>query len=147
MAAPDYTEYLDQLARLPGGPAAAVRDFLRPWLGGPEQRSDEDLPCWPMREGGRLCLRSGPDASALLLAHEHGAERVEIARFGRDLLDAAARAPEDAAGARAVSPLVLALLAIAAGDVDDRRRLKRRLPGLDGAARDLMLMTLCRLCG
>jgi hypothetical protein len=42
---------------------------------------------------------------------------------------------------------VLALLAIAAGDVDDGRRLKRRLPGLDGAARDLMLMTLCRLCG
>jgi hypothetical protein len=138
---PDFADYLEQLARLPGGPAAAVRDFLGPWLSGPEVPSEQGLPCWPLREGGRLCLRPAHDAPALLLVHETDGAAAEIARFGRDLIDAAG-GPEAAA-----SPLVLALLAIAAGDVDDARRLKRRLPGLDGAARDLMLMTLCRLCG
>lgn len=145
MALPDYAEYLDQLARLPGGPAAARTDFLGPWLAGPETTSDRGLPCWPLREGGRLCLRPAAERPALLLTHEGDAETLEIARFGPDLLAAAGRAPTVAAAA--VSPLVLALLAIAAGDVDDGRRLRQRLPGLDAAARDLMLMTLCRLCG
>jgi hypothetical protein len=136
----DYAAYLDQLARLPGGTAAAMTDFLAPWLAGPEQRPGAERSFWPLREGGRLCLQ--PSAAALLLTHEADGEQVEIARFGPALLAAATRAD-----APAVSPLVLALLAIAAGDVDDGRRLKRRLPGLDGAAKDLMLMTLCRLCG
>ena len=142
MAAPDYAEYLDQLARLPGGPAAALTDFLAPCLAGPEQASDQGLPCWPLCEGGRLCLHRQTEAQGLRLVHENAGHSVEIARFGGDLLDAAAPDP-----ARAVSPIVLALLAIAAGDVDDGRRLRQRLPRLDAAARDLMLMTLCRLCG
>lgn len=142
MASPDYAEYLDQLARLPGGTAAALADFLGPCLAGPEQVSDQGLPCWPLEEGGRLCLNRQTEAQGLRLVHEDAGRRVEIAHFGRDLLDAATQNAE-----RAVSPMVLALLAIAAGDVDDGRRLKRHLPRLDAAARDLMLMSLCRLCG
>ena len=44
-------------------------------------------------------------------------------------------------------PLPLTLVAIALGEVNDGRRLKKALPRLDGAAKDLMLMTVCRLCG
>ena len=53
----------------------------------------------------------------------------------------------DVARAHGASAIVLALLAIAAGNVDDGRRLKVGLPRIDGAAKDLMLMTVCRLCG
>lgn len=140
MGAPDYAEYVRQLARLPGGPAAALADFLGPWLAGPEQEGDQGLPCWPIKTGGRLCLHRQTEGRGLLLLHEDAGQGVEIARYGEDLLEAVAQE-------RAVSPMVLALLAIATGDVDDGLRLKRHLPALDGAARDLMLMTLCRLCG
>ena len=142
---PDYGEYLDQLGRLPGGPAAALTDFLGPWLVDRVHGTEADTDCWWLREGGRLCLR--PVADGLLLTHEDGKAQVMIARFGHALIEAAARLARNAPDTAGVSSLVLALLAIAAGDVDDGRRLKRRLPGLDGAARDLMLMTLCRLCG
>lgn len=141
---PDYAGYLEQLARLPGGPAAAVRDFLAPWLADPATAADPASNCWRLKSGGRLCLEPLPDAPVLPLWYAQGTETVEIARFGRDLTEAAERTPADKPG---VPPLVLALLAIAAGDVDDGRRLKRHLPGLDAAAKDLMLMTLCRLCG
>lgn len=140
MAAPDYAEYLDQLARLPGGPAAALRDYLGPCLAGPEQRDDLGLPTWPLAEGDCLCLRSVPEGGGLRLLHISAGQTTEIARFGEDLLTAAKHHPH-------VSPLVLALLAIAAGDVDDGRRLRQHLPRLDSAAKELMLMTLCRLCG
>lgn len=140
MATPDYAEYRAQLARLPGGPAAALRDFLGPCLAGSEPCDSVDLCTWRLNEGGWLSLRRVPEGGGLRLMHEDAGQATEIARFGEDLLTAAQGDP-------AVSPLVLALLAIAAGDVDDGRRLKRRLPRLDAAARDLMLMTLCRLCG
>lgn len=139
---PDYAGYHEQLARLPGGPAAAVRDFLAPWLADPAAEAASN--CWRLREGGQLCLEPLPDASVLLLEYANGTQTVEIARFGPALSETVERTP---AGKPGVTPLVLALLAIAAGDVDDGRRLKRHLPGLDAAAKDLMLMTLCRLCG
>lgn len=140
MAAPDYAEYLGQLARLPGGPATAMREFFAPRLAGPERAEGDGLPSWPLGEGGWLSLQRVSEGESLRLVHETAGQTAEIARFGAELLTAAQDAPD-------VSPLVLALLAIAAGDVDDGRRLKRRLPRLDAAARDLMLMTLCRLCG
>lgn len=138
MAVPDYAEYRAQLARLPGGPAAALRDFFAPCLAGAEQFNAQNLPCWPLREGGRLCLHQ--TAGGVRLVREDAGQTLEVARFGEDLLSVAQDEPP-------ISPLVLALLAIAAGDVDDGHRLKQLLPKVDAAARDLMLMTLCRLCG
>ncbi len=135
MPAPAWNEYLAQLNRLPGGTAAALTDFLSPWLAPPLPAATD--PCWRLRQGGQLCLEALPDA--LRLVYHTGTGRVEIARFGSELARVAT--------AGQISPLVLALLAIASGDVDDARRLKQRLPGLDAAAKDLMLMTLCRLCG
>lgn len=140
MAAPDYAEYRRQLARLPGGAAAAMTDFFSVCLAGPERLGEDGLPGWPLEEGGWLRLRRAPEGGALRLVHEDAGQTTEVARLEEDLLTAARAEP-------AVSPLVLALVAIAAGDVDDGRRLRQRLPRLDAAARDLMLMTLCRLCG
>jgi len=140
MAAPDYAEYRRQLARLPGGPASAMTEFFSACLTGPERLGEDGLPRWPLEEGGWLRLQRAPEGGAVRLVHEDAAQTTEVTRLDADLLTAAQADPD-------VSPLLLALLAIAAGDVDDGRRLKRRLPRLDAAARDLMLMTLCRLCG
>jgi hypothetical protein len=62
-----------------------------------------------------------------------------IARTGNELLEAAR--------SNGVSPVILFLLALAAGQIDDNKRLKIHTPKIDGAAKDLMLMTVCRLCG
>ncbi len=62
-----------------------------------------------------------------------------IARAGNELLLVARE--------KNVSALILLLVAIATGQVDDGRRLKVELPKIDAAAKDLMLMTVCRLCG
>ena len=68
-----------------------------------------------------------------------GGGTTELATLPQALLDEARQA--------GVSALLLALLALATGDVDGDRVLKKLLPRVDGAAKDLMLMTVCRLCG
>lgn len=96
---PDYAGYHEQLARLPGGPAAAVRDFLAPWLADPAAEAASN--CWRLREGGQLCLEPLPDAPVLLLGYAQGTETVEIARFGRALSETVEWTP---AGKPGVSP-------------------------------------------
>lgn len=128
----ELTEFLEQLERLPGGPAAAVPDFFGPWLAG-EPGPDH----FSLKEGGSLTLeadgrlvRRGTDEAALIV--QLTAEELEDIR---------------ALATEAMPPLSLTLVAIALGEVNDGRRLKKVLPRLDGAAKDLMLMTVCRLCG
>jgi len=142
-----FQELVWQLHRLPGGAQAAIPDFFSSLLAGSEEEADQTLPCWTLREGGRLCLMSDPAGGTLRLTH--GTELIAelIAELPGDLLRAVRQDADDPASPPIVSPMVLALLAIAAGDVDDGRRLKRLLPKVDGAAKDLMLMTVCRLCG
>lgn len=90
MAAPDYREYCNQLARLPGGPAAALRDFLGPCLTGPEQYDGQGLPRWPLSEGGWLSLQRLPAGGVLRLMHEDAGQATEIAIFDAALLTAPA---------------------------------------------------------
>lgn len=127
-----YEELVWQLARLPGGMEAAIPDFFGPLLAGPIQ-ADATLETWPLHDNARLELTG--DA---LIAHGEGAS-TRIATLPPALLDEAAKA--------GLSPLLLGLLALATGDVEGDRTLKKLLPGVDGAAKDLMLMTVCRLCG
>lgn len=127
-----YAELVWQLSRLPGGMAAAIPDFFGPLLARPPEPT-QDGEVWHLRGGGRLELYQARISVRL------GGVSTTIATLPQALLDEAA-----AAG---VSPLLLGLLALASGDVDGDRRLKPLLPQVDGAARDLMLMTVCRLCG
>ncbi len=120
-----YQELVWHLDRLPGGAMAAILDFFGSLL------ADTPTPeRWRFKEGGQLDLH--PDGTL-----RQGEER--IALLPPDLLRAAEAA--------AVSPLLLALLALATGQLDGDRRLKAVLPKVDAAAKDLMLMTVCRLCG
>lgn len=137
-----FQELVWQLHRLPGGAAAAIPDFFAGVMAGPEETDAAGLPRWPLREGGWLCL-AGDAGGPLRLVHDGE----PIAELPAELLAAARQDADDPSSPPTVSPLVLALVAIAAGHVDDQRRLKKALPRVDGAAKDLMLMTVCRLCG
>lgn len=143
----DLRELVWQLHRLPGGAEAAIPDFFGPLLSGPPTHMADTglVEAWPLLEGGQLGLLES--AEGLHLVRIDAAGTQTLAELPAELLDATRQTADDPASPRTVSPLVLALMAIAAGRVEDDRRLKRALPRVDGAARDLMLMTVCRLCG
>ncbi len=120
-----YQELVWQLNRLPGGAAAAIPDFFGSLLAETPQTQ-----CWRFAQGGALDLHG--DGSL-----RHGDSH--IAELPAELLAAAEVA--------ALPPILLGLLALATGQIDGDRRLKSVLPKVDAAAKDLMLMTVCRLCG
>jgi hypothetical protein len=120
-----YQELVWQLKRLPGGAAAAIPDFFSGLL-----LEAPSTTRWGFRAGESLEL----DASGALRCGE-----APIARFPAELFAAAE--------AGAVPVMLLGLLALATGLIDGDRRLKAVLPKVDAAAKDLMLMTVCRLCG
>ncbi len=130
----ELEEFLQQLERLPGGPAAAVPDFFGPRLAGGAELGAN---VFPLDEGGELRLHEDGSLVHVEAGVEHFVARPDAETW---------RAIRELASAD-MPALPLALVAITLGVVDDGRRLKRRLPKLDGAARDLMLMTVCRLCG
>lgn len=127
-----HEELVWQLSRLPGGMEAAMPDFFGRLLTSPPE-STEDGEIWHLHDDARLVLHENR-----LDAYLDG-KRTVIATLPQALLDEAGKAR--------VSPLLLGLLALATGDVEGDRLLKTLLPRVDGAAKDLMLMTVCRLCG
>lgn len=125
-------ELIWQLQRLPGGAQAALPDFFGHLLAGPTRRDDQGEH-WPLPDNAALLLRQ--DALLVRIGeHTH-----ELARIPPTLHASATEA--------GLSPLLLGLLALATGDLPGDKRLKALLPKVDGAAKDLMLMTVCRLCG
>ena len=94
-----------------------------------EERQTKALPVELGRDVGHLVERWGDEPRQ--------AEQVGALLADMDI----------SAGHLAAATVTAVLLAIAAGQIDDRKRLKRCAPKVDGAAKDLMLMTVCRLCG
>lgn len=120
-----YQELVWQLNRLPGGAAAAIPDFFGSLLA---EAPAADV--WRFKQDGLLELHADS-----VLRHDGGM----ITHLPAELL-AAAEAAE-------LPAILLGLLALATGQIDGDRRLKAVLPKVDAAAKDLMLMTVCRLCG
>jgi len=137
----DWDKLVSQLGTLSGGAEAAMADFFGALVdpGLAPVTSEWDYEGWLLKDGSVLSLRFNEAVDGMQLVHVNEDDEVRIARTGKELLDAAR--------AGHVSPLVLMLLAIASGQVDDGKRLKGAAPRIDGAAKDLMLMTVCRLCG
>jgi hypothetical protein len=137
----DLEKLAAQLTTLPGGAQAAIPDFFASLTteGLGPITSDWDVESWELKDGGILCLRLDPAYGAARLFQVSSEDELQIAAFPIQLMDIARE--------QGASPIVLALLAIATGQQDDGRRLKVGLPKVDAAAKDLMLMTVCRLCG
>jgi len=132
MSRSTYEELVWQLGRLPGGMDAAIPDFFGQLLAKPPE-SIAGGEIWHLQEDAQLELRDGR-----ISAHIAG-QTTDITALPQALLDEAGKAQ--------ISPMLLGLLALATGDVAGDRLLKKLLPRVDGAAKDLMLMTVCRLCG
>lgn len=141
MTAEDWAKLIEQLATLPGGAAAAEPDFFGHLITDELApiTSEWDFDGWLLKDGRVLSLRLDEAQEGMRLYVVHPSGEHFIARTGNELLEAAR--------SHGVSPLILFLLAVASGQIDDNRRLKMHAPKIDGAAKDLMLMTVCRLCG
>ena len=120
-----FQELVWQLNRLPGGATAAIPDFFGNLV---DETAAPDL--WRFKEGGPLELQG--DGSL---------------RHGDTLITCLPPELLVAAEAGEIPAILLGLLALATGQIDGDRRLKAVLPKVDAAAKDLMLMTVCRLCG
>lgn len=141
MTAEDWFKLIEQLGSIPGGAAKAEPDFFGHLITGElaPVTSEWDFEGWPLQDGRVLMLRLDDAQEGMRLHVVDPQEDHFIARTGNELLSCAREG--------GVSPLILMLLAIATGQVDDNRRLKLHAPRIDGAAKDLMLISVCRLCG
>jgi len=141
VTADDWNKLIEQLGTIPGGAARAEADFfghlivdeLAPIT------SEWDFESWFLKDGRILSLRLDETQEGMRLYVVDPEEAHYIARADNELLDAAR--------AGAASPLILFLLALATGQIDDNKRLKLHAAKVDTAAKDLMLMSVCRLCG
>jgi hypothetical protein len=123
-----------QLLAVPGAPERLIPDYFR------EARVDapggNEVEAWRLADGSRLALATAP-------ARLHLDDRLAL-----PLPEGIARAASrhaDTLGA--VSPLALALCALAMGLIDGDREFKRAAPGLYKGAQELFLIAACRLCG
>ncbi len=146
-----YRDLADQLATMPGGPADLRGDYFGA-VTLPDAPADAEArlkaalgeghslaEAWPLAAGGLLALVESSDGGAKLvwLNEDGSAEPVLDYLLGLG----------EAAREYRVPPLGLALLVQAMGTADDGGRLRRLLPAVDKAAKGLLLIASCRLCG
>lgn len=141
MTADDWTKLASQLRLIPGGAARAEPDFFGALIdpGLAPITSEWDFEGWLLKDGRVLSLRLDEAQEGMRLFVVDPEEEHYIARADTTLLERAR--------AESVSPLILFLLALATGQIDDNKRLKLHAPKIDAAAKDLMLICVCRLCG
>lgn len=145
-----YRDLADQLATMPGGPANLRADYFATVTvsdipSGGEERVKAAFgdgivlaEAWGLAAGGLLALAELPDGNGRLVwLKDGGAE--SILDYPPGLAATA--------GEYGIPPLGLALLVQAMGTADDGGRLRRLLPAVDKAAKGLLLIASCRLCG
>lgn len=157
-----FKDLVDQLKQVPGGPsvlradyfAKAVRESvaalvpLEATLGSVLGQTVRVADAWLLNDGGTLCLVSFPeDKARLVLLHADRQTVTPIVDIPGSLLKAALAEPENPAAGYQVSPMILTMLAIAMGGIDDRKQLSRVAPEVDYCAKGLLLIASCRLCG
>lgn len=157
-----FKDLVEQLKQVPGGQSTLLADYFAKAV----QASLTDLvpvqaalcsslgqqaraaDAWMLKGGGTLCLAKVSEGRAqLVLLHTDKQAVTPIVDIPAALLTAALAEPENPATGYQVSPLVLTLLAIAMGGIDDRKRLAQVVPEVDYCAKGLLLIASCRLCG
>ena len=145
-----YRDLADQLATMPGGPAHLRADYFGA-VTLPEAPADAGAwpkaapgenhvlaEAWALVAGGLLALAETADGAAQLVWLKDG---------GIDAILDYPPGLTETAREYNVPPLGLALLVQAMGTADDEGRLRRLLPTVDKAAKGLLLIASCRLCG
>lgn len=138
-----YRDLAEQLAAMPGGHANLRMEYFG------SVTLPDPIPChtptssmvidgWLLQGEGALALISAENGDAKL-AWLRNDDEESIAIFPGELQKAASKL--------SISPLGLALLALAMGGVDDNGRFKKLLPAAYKASKGLLLIAVCRLCG
>ena len=138
-----YRDLADQLSAMPGGHARLREDFfgtltLPDPSSGQVLTSGKIVETWLLNGEGSLALTDCGDDGTRLVWMRNGGEE-SIAGFPAGLHEAARQF--------SITPIGLALLALAMGGVNDEGRLKKLLPDLHKASKGLLLIAVCRLCG
>lgn len=123
-----------QLLAVPGAPGSLIADYFRDARA--DAPGDGETEAWRLTDGSRLVLATYPARLCL-------DDRLTLA-LPEALVPAASR-HADTLGE--VSPLALALSALAMGLIEGDREFKRAAPGLYKGAQELFLIAACRLCG
>lgn len=136
-----YRDLAEQLAAMPGGHTRLREDFFAtvtlpgaPTILAP--LSAKIIEGWQLKGGGSLALIHNGAGVRLAWLKQDSEE--DIADFPGEL--------HAAASEFTITPIGLALLALAMGALDDGR-LKKLLPDLHKASKSLLLIAVCRLCG
>jgi hypothetical protein len=127
---------------MPGGHANLRKDYfgtvtLTDALPDIALSSGEIIEGWTLQGEGTLALVSAVNGAASLVWMKKKGDET-IAEFSADLREAAREF--------SITPIGLALLALAMGGVDDIH-LKKCLPEVHKASKGLLLIAACRLCG
>ena len=157
-----FKDLVAQLQQVPGGPPALLADYFAKAVKEnlTELEPAQEILCtalerevvvtdaWVLNAGGTLCLVVLPDGGAqLVLLHDDQRTATPILDLPDELIKAARVEPENLASTYQISPLVLTLLAIAMGGIDDKKRLVQVAPEVNYCAKGLLLIASCRLCG
>ena len=157
-----FRDLVAQLQQIPGGPSALLADYFAKAVKESltELEAVQQMLCtalgrevivadaWALNAGGALCVAVVPEGGVqLALLHDDQRSATPILDLPDELIKAAQVDSENLAGDYQVSPLVLSLLAIAMGGIDDKKRLARVAPEVSYCAKGLLLIASCRLCG
>jgi hypothetical protein len=137
-----YRDLADKLAAMPGDHARLREEYFGS-ITLPDPSPGYALSCGEVIEGWTL---NGKGTLALVDAGNGGLPLMWLRKDGEDALAVFSGDLLIAAREFTITPLGLALLALAMGGVDDGR-LKILLPDLHKACKGLLLIAVCRLCG
>ncbi|MGO9443225.1 MAG: hypothetical protein ACLPXB_00455 [Thiobacillaceae bacterium] len=138
-----------QLLAVPGAPDTLLRDYFSGVVSDSQIDAGDDhaVERWRLVDASMLALFDRPHGLELELSRVDLRTAALIVPLPACVLTASSQNGDHPTGPFHVSPLLLALIALAAGYLDGDRPLRRHAPQLFKRAQQLLLSATCRLCG
>ena len=136
-----------QLLAVPGAPDKLLAEYFSNAVPGnlPGCTEEYAVEVWQLSDALVLSLLKRPQGLVLKLSR--AGLPMDTLALPMEVLSAASPNGDQFDGPYRVSPLLLALTAIAAGYLDGDRVLRRFAPRLLKGAQEVLLIAACRLCG
>jgi hypothetical protein len=138
-----------QLLAVPGAPGKLLSEYFSKSVLTilPSSSRDDLVEAWELVDASVLSLLNHPQGVVLELSSTEQ-PRISLALpLPPEVLTAASQSGDHPAGPFCISPLLLALTALAAGYIEGDRSLRKAARELLKGAQELLLIAACRLCG
>lgn len=135
-----------QLLAVPGAPDRLLSEYFSKAVRHASVAEDA-VEVWRLADASVLSLLNRPEGLTLGLCQAGAPAHPLLLPLPAEVLSAASLSGDHPEGPYRVSPMLLALTAVAAGYVDGDRLLRSAAPDLLRSAQELLLITACRLCG